>query len=133
MARRATLIFLLIFQSFWLAVVLPGHTRGVVTLPGYKAATCESASMPAMPDCCSSERALPSDRGLPSDRKSAPDPDRAAHCAICFFAARLTMSPVVDLAPAPLRLVRVLPPVDSEYWISLNCLPTYLGRAPPIA
>ena len=80
MIRRAALVSLLVFETFWLTVVVPGHTRGAVTLPGYKAsAACDE------PAGCCPRPPKKSDPAAPAD------PSRAAHCAVCFFAARLTV------------------------------------------
>src|SRR4051794_35307660 len=97
MFRRAALISLLVFQAVWLTVILPGHTRGAVTLPGYKPADSESCA-----GCC------PQHSGT-SDPATPADPGRAAHCAICFFAARLSVPVAIDLTPQPLELAFVRP------------------------
>src|SRR4051794_7235672 len=119
MRRRAGIFALLIFQSLWLNVIVPGHTRGVITLPGWSSRADHS--------CCSThgERSR-------SDEKS-PQPDgRAAHCAICFFAARLTLPQTIDLTPAPLELLetREVPRLATRGDASFP--PVYFGRAPPI-
>ena len=122
MFRRAALISLLLFQTVWLTAVLPGHTRGVVTLPGYKSAAGHEVS-----DCCHPAPAGKNDPSQPAD------PTRAAHCAICFFAARLTVPVVIDLTPRALELAFVRPVPVAERVASLEFIPTYLGRAPPAA
>jgi hypothetical protein len=129
MLRRAALIFLLAFQSFWLAVVLPGHTRGVITVPGFKpvaTAACHEERDAGAPSCCSHT-------GGQRARKAPVDPSRAAHCAICFFAARLSLPVAIDLRPKPLELAFVQPPPAALEAASVERLPTYLGRAPPRA
>ncbi|HSV12932.1 MAG TPA: hypothetical protein VLI90_01635 [Tepidisphaeraceae bacterium] len=114
---------LLIFQAIWLNVILPGHTRGVVTTPGTECSACESSSAPQRTTTCC---------GSSSDSKRQQTPNRRAqHCAICAFAARLTLPPVIDLTPAPLGFLERLalaPPARVE---SVRSLPTYDGRAPP--
>jgi hypothetical protein len=125
---------LLLFQFVWLNVVLPGHTRGIVTLPG--ATGCEMADMPrvavavavAAHACCST----------PKPVKSATDPHsvpakRAAQCAICAHALRITPPPVVDLAPPRAGLLELLPPPAARSARSSDFFATYLGRAPPPA
>ena len=117
--RRATTIALVIFQSLWLNVVLPGHTRGAITLPGYEASSGSSQG------CCK-----PQDH---DSRDSNKPTDRAAHCAICFFAARLTLPDVIDLNPAPLGLAGDAPDESRDSIASIDLRLTYLGRGPPVA
>jgi hypothetical protein len=119
--RRAVAIALLIFQSLWLNVVLPGHTRGAVTLPGYEKPSATSVGH----GCCPTSDSDPSDSDKPDGR--------AAHCAVCFFAARLSLPCAIDLTPAPLGLCGEAPNELAESIASLDAQFTYLGRAPPIA
>jgi hypothetical protein len=118
---------LLIFQAIWLNVILPGHTRGVVTTPGSECSACESSSAPQRTTCCDAAAAATTKRG------QAPDPaGRAQHCALCAFAARLTLPPVIDLTPAPLGFLErmtLAPPARAQ---SIQLIPTYDGRAPPV-
>ena len=110
--RRGGIIALVVFQSLWLTVILPGHTRGAITLPGYKADADK---------CCKHE----------TPKQEAPSKDRASHCAVCFFAARLSMPVAIDMAPQELaRCGQHEAPVP-EIVASLELQLTYLGRAPP--
>lgn len=122
--RRPGIFALLLFQALWLNVILPGHTRGVITVPGFESAPASSAAAAAH-GCCST-RSAPADDPQPGD-------GRAGSCAICYFAARLTLPPVIDLVPAPLALleIREIPHINSLLSPGLD--PTYLGRAPPNA
>jgi hypothetical protein len=117
--RRALRVALLLFQALWLNVLLPGHTRGVIVTPGTDAS--QSAR-----DCCHSNDA--SGRDVPTDQSR-----RAAHCAICFFAAHMTLPPVVDFSPPPLGLTDTLVPLTAKSCHLCEFVPTYLGRAPPMA
>ena len=126
MRWRPGILALLLFQALWLNVIVPGHTRGVITLPGFEPAP-RQAQASASHGCCSS----PS----PSDPSDDPQPGdgRAANCAICFFAARLTLPPAIDLTPAPLTLLEIRNFPRAQALISLDPIPTYLGRGPPLA
>ena len=111
---------LLIFQIIWLNVILPGHMRGIVTLPGSGA--CEESGS----SCCSAKKnSNPSKPGQSNG-------NRAARCAICYFAARVTPPPVVDLRPPALELLAIQSPPARLEAISLERLCPYLGRAPPV-
>ena len=115
--RRAGVIALPTFQALWLNVILPGHRRGAVTLPGYEPSAAQHR-------CCSQH---------PGSGTSDAPGDRAAHCAVCFFAARLSLPVFVDLTPAPLGLCGDCDVPACEAITSLDLQLTYLGRAPPVA
>jgi hypothetical protein len=134
MFGRPFRIFLLAFQAVWLGAIVPGHTRGVVTLPG---------SEPAAGGCCASAEAKACHAdGSPADGENRPgdgkrgagDPaGRAARCALCFFAARLTLPPVIDLAAPALELLAVLSADVPPDVVSRPPLLPYLARGPPTA
>lgn len=71
-------LIVLVWFSGWLLMVMPGHKRGIVTLPGaeIEAAQSEAASCcDPKPSCCD----LPA-----SECEDSPKPiDPAKHCAIC--------------------------------------------------
>ena len=124
MHSRAFRVALLVFEALWLNVIVPGHQRGVVRLPGESCPACEADSAPR--ECCHAQATRQS---IPTKHKPAGDP--AQHCAICYFAARLCTPPVIDLSPPPLRLVEQLPVPAAHTRESFKVRPTYYGRAPP--
>jgi hypothetical protein len=115
---------LLVFQALWLNVIVPGHTRGIVTLPGSPCAEgmCDASRWSA---CCPGER--------DHSQKQPISRERAARCAICSFAARVTPSPVVDFTHPPLRFLHVMPAARTDRPEVAPGLVTYDGRAPPLA
>jgi len=110
-------VLLLAFEALWLNVVVPGHRRGAVPLPGERCAAC------------SAHATCPSSGG--PDRP-APPGDPAAHCAICYFAARLSPPPVVDFTPPKPQLLCAAPVPAPRPRPQVPFLPTYDGRGPPI-
>jgi hypothetical protein len=116
MRRRGLHFAILIFQALWLNVVVPGHQRGIVQLPG-----SEKTQPAACPFCAQQE---------PAPKNGKPiGPE--GNCAICFFAAHLSVPPVVNLSLQPLRLLHRLPDETAENLFSrLICLP-FDGRGPP--
>ncbi|HEY7120630.1 MAG TPA: DUF2946 family protein [Tepidisphaeraceae bacterium] len=122
MGSRSLRILFVAFQAIWLNAVVPGHTRGVVTLPGWSS-SCESTGEPGR-SCCARD-------GREAGRGKSPTPAQKAHCAICFFAARICPPPVIDLTPSPLELLCTHPPVAHETAVSPGVRLTYFGRAPP--
>jgi hypothetical protein len=124
--HRPFCIALLLYQALWLNAVVPGHTRGAVLLPGTDSCPqCvgprDGRARPATPTkpCCS-HRQVP---GVPDGR--------ASHCAVCHFAAVLTVPPATELAPAPVCLLRrlsLLPPATAP---EARPLADYYTRGPP--
>src|SRR4051812_47753099 len=96
MRSRGFCIALLVFQAVWLNAIVPGHTRGVVTLPGM---SCDAGpTVAAGARCCPAKG---------SSKAPAAPADRSAHCAVCYFAARITPPPVIDLTPPPLARTEI--------------------------
>lgn len=124
LARRPVYALFIAFQALWLNVVVPGHTRGAVTLPGVAGAACETTTG-AGRSCCGGA-------GERETRKS-PTPEQRARCAVCVFAARVTPPPVIDLVPPLLELVRARPVEAPRAIESAELRLAYHGRAPPAA
>jgi len=78
----------------WLNVVVPGHTRGRVTMPG-----CAASGNSVAP-CCASKQ-----------QSSKPTPEQKRRCAVCYVAATYSV-PVVhifDFTPAERTAVLDIP------------------------
>ena len=80
----------LLWFAGWMVFVMPGHTRGLVTLPGSERGDKaeQAACCQPRPSCCDKERT--------DDCPQRPT-DPARHCAICFLKARLTDPPPFTL------------------------------------
>jgi hypothetical protein len=117
---------LLVFQTLWLNVVLPGHTRGVVTLAGAACDSCTSREShvagSAVKHHCSASRRQPS---------SEPTQKQKANCAICAFAARITPPPPILTAPAHAGSSLSLDVPGPGVVVSPRLIPTYYGNGPP--
>jgi hypothetical protein len=122
--RRAGTILLVLFQAFWLNVVVPGHTRGAVTLPG---SGRSGHALAHAGGCCAAAGGAGSRHG-----KKAPTADDRARCAICSFAASLSAPPAVDTTLLPLGLSHVLPPVEARSVAARHVTLAYDGRGPPL-
>jgi hypothetical protein len=95
---RSNLLRLVVLTWFsgWLLLVMPGHTRGVVSLPGAEVAAsaeADSSCCDTRTSCC--ERVSPCcDANAESEGDTTPKPiDPAKHCAICFLKSHLTDAP----------------------------------------
>jgi hypothetical protein len=116
MRRRGLHFAILLFQALWLNVIVPGHQRGIVQLSG------SDKSQPAACPFCTPQ--------APTPKNGKPIPPEG-NCAICFFAAHLSVPPVVDLSLQPLRLLHILPGETAENLFSRQIFLPFDGRGPP--
>jgi DUF2946 family protein len=111
-------IFLAGFMLIWFGVIIPGHTRGQISVPG---SNCGC-------DCCACNSAATHATEAPNSQ-----PNKSSHCAICDFAAHITLPPPMDLTLAPLglayRIDRPAPRLAPVVRIQL----VRHDRAPPFA
>jgi hypothetical protein len=129
MRSRALRIAILVFEALWLNVVVPGHTRGSVALPGERCPSCERCAADPISPCCD----MPEGQPVASHPHSVPHRDPARHCAICYFAARLSLPVVFDFTHPPLGLLGAAAPQPAGHIVSIPFVATYDGRAPPQA
>lgn len=129
--RESTLHKLaVVWLALWFGVIVPGHKRGLVLLPGgeppvqvksVSGETCPLAGMMGTTGSCCPTSSPP----------SSPAPLPVSHCAVCYLAGVLDVPPAPDLAPKPLELLEVLAWPAPVAVASSPMLQTYLGRAPP--
>jgi hypothetical protein len=123
--RSNTLRFaVLIWFSGWLLLVMPGHKRGIVTLPGAEVeqAAAESCCEPK-PSCC--------DVAADDCEKKGPV-DPAKHCAICYIKSHLTdPPPLVLYTPYLGELNELTYLLESSIFGELATPDRVRGRAPP--
>ena len=120
---RGFRLALVAFQFLWLNIIVPGHQRGIVSLPGTQCEACETPAAPPARACCAHHPKTPPAVPL----------DKANHCAICFFAARLSPAIAVDFTHPPLRMIARLDAPLAPLIHSPEFAFTYHGRAPPTA
>jgi hypothetical protein len=111
--------FLLVFQTFFLNVVIPGHTRGVITLSG-KNGVCSAADL-GCPFCQHSD-----------DHKKSPTSKDQSDCAICHLALRITTNPPIDFHLDDLGLLKLaaIPPRNAPIVATIVLL--HFSRGPPV-
>ena len=112
MSGKGSRIFLLALLAVWYGAVLPGHTRGVVQLPG--------SARAAEGGCCDHE---------PSDAPAKP----ASNCAVCHYMAALSAPPPLEHGIALLKPADVLRDEIVVQPSSPQIILPYHGRAPPAA
>ena len=127
----------LVWFACWLVVVMPGHTRGIVKLPGSDLSSKQGVSCcePAPPSCC---QAGPKDASASAmcalgEHGKQPNPiDPAKHCAICFLKAQLRNPPPLVLYTPYLGELDELEVVVDESITHDQAAPSQMrGRAPP--
>ena len=119
--RKAILGLLLVYQALFLNVVLPGHSRGAVTLDGRHTADLK-------PCCCCGGSGDPS-AGHPGP--AVPSRRDREHCAICQFAAGLSPAPFLHVTLAPAGLLDRLPDPPPDRAVPADPALTYLACGPP--
>jgi hypothetical protein len=123
---RATAIFLLVQQAVWLLVVLPGHTRGAWTVPGFAGDAC---CAPATAEAANAKKCCPKPQ-TPGKNDPA---GRLSHCAVCHIAVRMVVAPPPDLVPSPSGPAERVTPAVAGAIPSLVLLRTYDSTGPPLA
>jgi hypothetical protein len=119
---RLILGALLLQQAFFLNVLVPGHTRGQITLDGKH----EADSVGCAACCCCKQPAVP------AKNPAGPSQKDRDQCAICQFVAGLTSVPVVRLTLPELGLLDLLPVPPPAVVVSLDLFPTYQACGPPV-
>lgn len=132
MQSQALRILMLFWVLLWFGVIVPGHTRGMLRLPGSESVELDGAREATNGPTCSIDASLPSccqQPGSPTnnDRKTPP---LGTKCAICHMAANL------DAPPAPVAIVelhRIALPLSDRvsHLYALAALSDVLGRGPP--
>lgn len=80
----------------WLTFVVPGHTRGKITIPG-----ADSISVSLQQDSCCSVKSPPSS----SDH--TPTQDERKRCAVCYAVACFMPAPPLVVYSTPLALIEL--------------------------
>ncbi len=128
--------FAILWLALWFGVIVPGHKRGLVLLPGGEdrppATTQTGEACPLAKYMAANGSCCPSSQPTDSSDPDAPTPP-VTHCAICYLTGVLDVPPAPDLAPQPLELVQLLAWPTPQVIISDATVDTHPGRAPPIA
>lgn len=120
MERKPGHLALTGFVLLWFAVIVPGHQRGMLRLPGGE----------AISSCCMKSGRLTVDHGEQAPRRSTPAPVR--DCAICHFTLTLDVPPLPDLFIPVSAPVEVLPAERTgRTWVDPT-IDTWRQRGPPV-
>jgi len=116
---RAVLAF---YIFAWVNIVVPWHTRGIVSLPGTDSAKRQAPQI-ARKTCCGT---VP-----PADSRSDPLPKRSKNCAVCHIAATYCPAVYVDASMAFARLMEGSPQPECRAAPSLEPLSPFWPTGPP--
>lgn len=106
------------FQCLWLNVVVPGHTRGAMAVPGSKRV---GAVVSNAGGCCKAKSA--------SQQEAPLDPSR---CAVCHYALGLSLPPVYSYDHRPAGLIGLLPVPAVQSVAPADVHPAFFERGPPV-
>ncbi len=131
---RSTTLYKLtiIWLALWFGVIVPGHTRGVVRVPG-----AEPPPQPSANEVCPLAQMFSG-----TSRCGCPKPSRApggspltpaGSCAICQIIAVLNAPDPVDVGPPSPQLLDVLPWPAPRVAQRPEFEHIYFGRGPPAA
>jgi len=121
--RRLGVLALLVYEFIFFAIIVPGHSRGSITLDGKQHGALLSCC------CCCCCDSSPADSGAGS--KKRPTPEDRKNCAICNLAARVMHTPIFCVVLPKMGLLDIAPPPAPDAFISLELIQTYLSRGPP--
>jgi hypothetical protein len=128
MLPRSGRIILTALLAIWLNAVVPGHTRGVITLPGGEGAPRSQCAAGPTRCCPKTGKPIKQDGG-----PTEPTEEEKSRCAVCFFAKGLSNHAGGVTALAPIGLLEVASVPAPQHVESAERIATYLGRAPPPA
>lgn len=90
---RSLRLILGLYVLAWFNLVVPGHTRGMLAIPGVESVRAGEA-------CCPTH--------TPGEKSSRPSSDQKANCAVCFVAATYTLPPIFVFHVEPMELIQTL-------------------------
>jgi len=117
------------WSILWFAVIVPGHQRGAILLPGADrsgstASASRQAIEDALPPCCRSHG--------PSEKNGTPAP-LGSGCAICDQVAKITPPVEYDFKPMFLGFLEMAPPPAIFTLSGVQFLSPRDARGPPAA
>ena len=102
MRARWLQLAMVFWLTAWYGVIVPGHQRGMVLVPGAEGRIAAQAG-----SCCEENEAVlvcqeppPADGSTPAPiNKKKSDPNRVANCAVCAIAGLIDLPPPLVLSP----------------------------------
>ncbi|MFA9477147.1 hypothetical protein ACERK3_02450 [Phycisphaerales bacterium AB-hyl4] len=123
-------LLLILWLVAWFAVIIPGHQRGAILLPGSDTASQSTRDTSRLiltraATCCPIT-------GQPASSDNPDSPvDPATQCGICYLAGVIDLPTTLDLTPQPLTLLATLAPLAPEQPYIAHTPSRHAPRAPP--
>jgi hypothetical protein len=127
MRSHSLRILMLGLFSLWFGVIVPGHERGAISVPGYKSPGAGKQACAPRPAHCNSCPAPADDPAGPA----SPESDPASHCAICHLTGVLDAPTAIVFAIPQAELLACLPPQAYHSIAGVLVLSIDRGRGPP--
>lgn len=121
-------ILFLSFLCLWFGVIVPGHERGQIKLPG-------TPDVSAVKSCCAMRGGslVMMDFTSDPDRKPKPTREDQKRCAMCQLIATLQVAHPPRLILFKMGLLAITPPQRSMGVSHPAYCGSICGRAPPVA
>ncbi|HAI12671.1 MAG TPA: hypothetical protein DCM28_13270 [Phycisphaerales bacterium] len=121
-------ILFLSFLCLWFGIIVPGHQRGQIKLPG-------GTGKSVVNSCCAMRGGTLTqlDFTCPTNEKPKPSREDQKRCAMCQLIATLQVATPPLLTLAPMGLLAITPPQKAVDISSPGFAGPILGRAPPVA
>jgi hypothetical protein len=113
-------VILSCYVLVWLTFVVPGHTRGKITIPG-----AQSVSISLEQDSCCSVKA-------PAGKSNhTPTQDERKRCAVCYAIACFMPAPLLVVYSTPLALIELSHDRAAAQVASMSFPSPFWPAAPP--
>ena len=124
--RSSVLRYLVIaWTILWFAVIVPGHQRGAILLPGSAGAgssPTDQSPQVRLPSCCATQET--------KGKNPVPAPLRSG-CAVCDQVAKTTPPIEYNFKPLFMAFLEIAPPAKVFTLSDVQFLPTPEARGPP--
>jgi len=117
-------IAVLIFVATWFGLVLPGHQRGLIKVPGAEATASADGG------CCAS-RCEPTGEPAPGGDAPRPAKDPTRHCAVCTIIAMMLEVAVYQPPPTLHTLAAIIDPPAPHAIVGVEPQRVLSDRGPP--
>jgi hypothetical protein len=116
---RLLRLILAIYVFAWLNIIVPGHTRGAITVAG-----SEKTGKTQLASCCSTSTSKSKDGN--------PTPDQKQRCGVCFVAAIYTIPVIYRFHVDLLELTQILHDRAVSQLLKLDFPTPFWPVGPPV-
>ena len=109
----------------WFGMVLPGHERGAIRVPGAQSKSADTTACERT--CCHRTSSNPDERGIPESPI-----DSGGDCAVCHLIGTLDTPTPPILAPVQADLIALVATAPTRSVATIESPFRHSGRAPPL-